>query len=163
MPAEPSRRLSGPTTPHLCWPACDQRSARGLGDLWGRLHRTQNSLAGPHEALIGAYITTGLLHGSSEECRYHWDHSIIAHAMPKSKSRSSFGNCSPVSCTPPWPIPTIGIWPEEYRWTELRKGARLCENPPERSPCLLEVEWGMAHITGTDRAQVLLLPDTVDG
>ena len=29
-------------------------------------------------------------------------------------------------------------------------------------PGLLEVEWGMAHITGTDRAQVLLPPDTVD-
>ena len=29
-------------------------------------------------------------------------------------------------------------------------------------PAYLEVEWGMAHITGTDRAQVLLLPDTVD-
>ena len=29
-------------------------------------------------------------------------------------------------------------------------------------PPLLEVEGGMAHITGTDLAQVLLLPDTVD-
>ena len=44
----------------------------------------------------------------------------------------------------------------------LRNRSRLCEKPPGRPPCLLEVEWGMAHITGTDRAQVLLLPDTVD-
>ena len=44
----------------------------------------------------------------------------------------------------------------------LHKGTRLCENPSGRPPCLLEVEGGMAHITGTDRAQVLLLPDTVD-
>ena len=47
----------------------------------------------------------------------------------------------------------------------LRNRSRLCENPPGppgRPPCLLEVEWVMAHITGTDRAQVLLLPDTVD-
>ena len=35
-------------------------------------------------------------------------------------------------------------------------------HPPGRPPCLLEIEWDMAHITGTDRAQVLLLPDTVD-
>ena len=49
---------------------------------------------------------------------------------------------------------------------ELHKGARLCENPPGppgTAPGLLEIEWDMAHITGTDRAQVLLLPDTVDG
>ncbi len=44
----------------------------------------------------------------------------------------------------------------------LHKRTRLCEKPPGRPPCLLEVEWGRAHITGTDRAQVLLLPDTVD-
>ena len=44
----------------------------------------------------------------------------------------------------------------------MHNRSRLCENPPGRSPCLLEVAWGMAHITGTDRAQVLLLPDTVD-
>ena len=44
----------------------------------------------------------------------------------------------------------------------LHNRSRLCEKPPGRPPCLLEVEWGRAHITGTDRAQVLLLPDTVD-
>ena len=44
----------------------------------------------------------------------------------------------------------------------LHKGSRLRENLPGRPPCLLEVEGGMAHITGTDRAQGLLLPDTVD-
>ena len=47
----------------------------------------------------------------------------------------------------------------------LHKGTRLCENPPPppgTAPCLLGIEWDMAHITGTDRAQVLLLPDTVD-
>ena len=44
----------------------------------------------------------------------------------------------------------------------LRKGFRLRENPLGRPPYLLEIEWDMAHITGTDRAQVLLLPDTVD-
>ena len=46
----------------------------------------------------------------------------------------------------------------------LTKRSRLCGNPPgpRDGPCLLEIEWDMAHITGTDRAQVLLLPDTVD-
>ena len=44
----------------------------------------------------------------------------------------------------------------------VRKRSRLCENPPGGLPWLLEVERGMAHITGADRAQVLLLPDSVE-